>query len=211
MEPHPHRNHYRLIILTLFVGLALITIALVFYYQRSGMLRVPAAVSTQSAPVSIPTTKPTTPKKALTGVSFTLQAAETMPSYPRDSSITLNVVAESNKNTVLGYDIVIGRDEEAYDLVSVTSLLPEFTVLKFVKDTKFTITGILKPSVTKPVIFDKTPIVSVTLKPKKTGTLLLTVLMNEGSETTKIMSTAPNGTALKLPIDVSSTLRLDID
>jgi flagellar basal body-associated protein FliL len=154
MEPHPHRNHYRLIILTLFVGLALITIALVFYYQRSGMLRVPAAVSTQSAPVSIPTTKPTTPKKALTGVSFTLQAAETMPSYPRDSSITLNVVAESNKNTVLGYDIVIGRDEEAYDLVSVTSLLPEFTVLKFVKDTKFTITGILKPSVTKPVIFD---------------------------------------------------------
>jgi hypothetical protein len=64
MEPHPHRNHYRLIILTLFVGLALITIALVFYYQRSGMLRVPAAVSTQSAPVSIPTTKPTTPKKA---------------------------------------------------------------------------------------------------------------------------------------------------
>jgi hypothetical protein len=134
-----------------------------------------------------------------------------MPSYPRDSSITLNVVAESNKNTVLGYDIVIGRDEEAYDLVSVTSLLPEFTVLKFVKDTKFTITGILKPSVTKPVIFDKTPIVSVTLKPKKTGTLLLTVLMNEGSETTKIMSTAPNGTALKLPIDVSSTLRLDID
>ncbi len=208
MEPHPHRHQYRLIILTFFVGLALITIALIFYYQRAGMLQSPGAANTSNI---VPTSYPTIEKKIPTGVKFTLEASEKSASYPKDTNMAIKIVGESNKNAVLGYDIVLNRDLMAYDVVNVTSLLPEFTVLKFVKDDKLTITGILKPSVTKEVMFAKTPVVEITLRPKKIGTLSLTVIVNKGSSTTKIMSASTDSATVKLPIDDPNTLRLDIN
>ena len=208
MEPHPPRHQYRLIILTFFVGLALITIALIFYYQRAGMLQSPGAANTSNI---IPTSQPTIAKKIPTGVKLTLEANEKSTSYPKDTNIAIRVVGESNKHSVLGYDIVIDRDLTAYDVVSVTSLLPEFTVLKFVKDDKLTITGILRPSITQEVMFAKTPVAQITLRPKKTGALSLTVLVSEGSSTSKIMSSGTNSATVKFAIDDPSTLRLDIN
>lgn len=208
MEPHPHRHQYRLIMITFFVGLALITIALIFYYQRAGMLQRPGAANTYKI---IPTAQPTIAKKIPTGVKFTLAVNEVLASYPKDTNLAIKVVGESNKHSVLGYDIVIDRDITAYDVVSVTSLLPEFTVLKFVKDDKLTITGILKPSITKDVMFAKTPVAEITLRPKKVGSLLLTVLVSEGSSTSKIMSSDATSSTVKLLVDDPSSLRLDIN
>lgn len=210
MEPHPHRNHYRLIILTLFIGLSLIGIALVFYYQRIGMIQDPLAANTQTNTTN-PKAQPTATKRVLTGVKFTLEPSTVSPSYPVQSNLSVNVLADSNNNKVLGFDVIVGRDSDAYDVVAVESLLPEFTVLKFVKDDKFTITGILKPSITKTVIFKNTPIAKITLKPKKSGQLALTVLESESSETSKIMSADSKDNPTKLLLDASSTLRLDIN
>lgn len=206
MEPHPHRHQYRLIILTLFVGLALITIALIFYYQRNGMLQQPGAVNT----TDLTTFSPTIVKKAPTGVKFSFESSASASLSSVNSPIKLTIVGESNKHSVLGYDIVIDRDLSAYDVVDVSSLLPEFTVLKFVKDNKVTVTGILKPSVTGEITFSNTPVVELTLLPKKVGPLSLTILVSEGSSTTKIMSSSTASGAMKFPIDDPSTLRLDI-
>jgi hypothetical protein len=194
--------------LTFFVGLALITIALIFYYQRVGMLQSPGAANTYKI---IPTSQPTIAKKIPTGVKFTLEANEKSASYPNNTNMAIKVVGESNKHNVLGYDIVIDRDMTAYEVVSVTSLLPEFTVLKFVKDDKLTITGILKPSITKEIMFEQTPVAEITLRPKKVGSLLLTVLVSDGSSTSKIMSSDTSSSTVKLPVDDSSSLRLDIN
>ncbi len=206
MEPHPHRHQYRLIILTLFVGLALITIALIFYYQRNGMLQPPGAVDTSNL-TQLP---PTITQKALTGVKFAFESSESASLYPVNTKMRLKVVGESNNHSGLGYDIVIDRDLGAYDVVDASSLLPEFTVLKFVKDDKVTVTGILKPSVTKEVVFSNTPVIELTLLPKKVGPLELTIQVSEGSSTTKIMSSGTASGAMKFPIDDPSTLRLDI-
>ncbi len=206
MEPHPHRHQYRLIILTLFVGLALITMALIFYYQRNGMLQSPGAVNTTDLTMPLPTIV----KKVPTGVRFSFESSESASLGSVNSPMKLTVVGESNKHGVLGYDIVISRDLSAYDVVGATSLLPEFTVLKFVKDDKVTVTGILKPSVTKEVVFFNTPVIELTLLPKKSGPLSLTILVSEGSSNTKIMSSGTASGAMKFPIDDPSTLRLDI-
>jgi len=209
MEPHPHRYHYRAIIVTLFVGLALITISLIFYYQRNGTIQEPNAANTINK-TPIPTSIPSTPTKTLTGVKFTLEDDEKSSTYAKDSDLKLVVYGESNNNNVLGYDVVVSRDLADYDVVSASSLLPEFTLLKFVKDDKVTITGILKPSITERVVFTKTPVAEIVIRPKRATSLLLTVLVDAGSSTTKIMSSSSDTTTVKLPIDDPYTLRLDI-
>ena len=218
MEPHPHRNHYRIVIVTLFVGLALITIALIFYYQRIGMLQNPGAATTQSSiessdiriPIPI-TNQKAYAKKTSTGVSFTLIPKLTTRTYPVNSTITLQVMGDSNKNPVLGYDVVTSRNPGSYEVVSVTSLMPEFTVLKFVKNDYFTVTGILKPSVIRQVMFGTVPLAEIVIRPTKVGPLELTVLTEKGVQTSKVMSKGMGQIPEKLLMDSASTLRLDIN
>ncbi len=211
MEPHPHRNHYRVVIVTLFVGLALITIALIFYYQRTGILRVPGAASVRSS-VEIPVTNQKAyARKTATGVGFSLVPKSGARVYPANSTITLQVMGDSNKNPVLGYDVVTNRNPDSFEVVSVTSLLPEFTVLKFVKNDYFTLTGILKPSVSKQVIFDTNPLAEIVIRPTRVGPLELTVLTEKGAQTSKVISKGTGQIPEKLLIDSSNTLRLDIN
>lgn len=209
MEPHPHRHHYRAIILTLFVGFALITISLIFYFQRNGSIQEPNAANTVNKK-PIPTSIPITPTKTLTGVKFTLEADGASFTYKKDADLTIKVYGESNNNSVLGYDVVLSRALADYDVVSAASLLPEFTLLKFVKDDKVTITGILKPSITEKIVLKKTPVAEIVIRPKRAVSLPLTVLVNAGTSTTKIISSSTDTSTVKLPIDDPYTLRLDI-
>ncbi len=216
MEMHPHRHHYRLIILALFAGLCVIVIALVFYYQRAGMLDTPEAAISQepsatdeSSPITV--NKYVTSARTPTGVVFDLEPQSGLPSYPANMPLTLDITLDSNTHPVLGYDIILSRDPSLYDVVSVTSAKPDYTVLKFVKQDRLTITGVFKPGTKKAVALDGDTVVTVVIRPKQAGTLDLTVRESKGQETTKVMTPGEGKTLVKLPIDSPKTLSIDID
>lgn len=209
MEPHPHRHHYRLVIIVLFVCLAFIGIGLVFSYQRLGFLQKPVAVTDQLS-VPTPMISSAVAEPSAPTVYFEL-VADSANTYTATDPFTMTIVASSYGNPVLGFDVLMSRDVNAYDVVSATSLLPEFTVLKFVKDDRVTVTGIMKLAETQPMIFDATPIASLVLRPKTQGTFDISVVPNIASESSKAISPDANGDPRRLLVDEISTLRVDID
>jgi hypothetical protein len=76
------------------------------------------------------------------------------------------------KNTIpnrdiIGFDIIFGYDDKNFDFKGAQSLLPDFKLFSFKKEGLIRITAIKLPEATSPVILNNTPIVSISLLPKK--------------------------------------------
>lgn len=227
---HPHRHSYRVLIIALFLALAVITIAVIFQYQRMGLIQDPQAVSTRiSSQLPVPsrivsttqdnvqvlnkTTVSTTPIAIQTSSAeslFTLKTSQEKSTYQKGEEIVIQVIGNSAKKPVLGYDVIVGANQDAYELISVKSVRSEFTVIKFVKDDHLTVTGILKPSITEEVAFSGEPILEIVLKSKISGSFNLQVLAQSGSESSKFVTSGSGGALLKEPASDSAALSLDI-
>lgn len=216
MELHPHRHQYRIIIVTLFTALALISLALVLRYQQSGLVREPGAVQSRLPSyslTSIPIKKQTTVVKQDTSTHALFSIVPTkvgVLTYKVGKQVSVQVVGSTDGKEVIGYDVLMTGGKNAYDVVSVKSLIPEFTILKFLKDNHLTITGILKPSAKEQKSFEGTPIVEVVIVPKQTGTLNLQILSEQGKESSKAITVGSLGNSKKLLASDSDNLRLDI-
>lgn len=218
MAHHPHRHHYRLIILTLFLGLGVIVISLIFYYQRAGMFASPHAASSQTVTDTqsgrgslIPVNKTVTSAHTPTGIRFTVQPPHGQGVYLIGTPISLSIELESQDYPVLGYDIIFDRDMGLYDVVSVTSNLSDYALLKFIKNDRVTVTGVFKPGTTQPRVFAGEKIATMVIKPKRTGTIDMTILTSKGPETTKIMVRGEDRSLMRVPIDAEETLSIDIE
>jgi len=191
----------------LFVALACIGIAAVVKYQQMGMLQKPQAATTTSivepSPALIPIKINST-----SGPKFSLKTQSS--NLTVGSNITIHIIADSKGQKVLGYDVLVGIKKTEYDLVSVKSLLTEFSTMKFVKDDHLTVTSIQKPSVSQSIEFQNIPIAEIVLKPKQKGVLNLAILLTKGAEITKIMTSSAD-TAIKVPAVGSSAANLQLD
>jgi hypothetical protein len=218
MELHPHRHEYRTIILSLFVALALISITLITHYQRSGLVRAPNAVKTQMPSTAliltpIPASEQTivVNQDNVSEIFFSVvpKSVDKLV-YRFGEPIALKIIGSTGGKKVVGYDVLLTGGKQAYDIVSVKSLLPEFTVLKFIKDDHLTVTAVLKPSVKTQTAFESTPFVEIVIKPKASGSLNLKILSKSGKETSKIITIGALGNSEKLYAGDSDNLRLDI-
>ena len=102
---------------------------------------------------------------------------------------TIIIRASSGGKDIAGYDVLLAIDPNQFEVQSVTSALESFSILKFEKGTHITVTGIKDLGKNDPTILNETPIISITLKPIKTGEGNLSVLLTQNKEKTILVDT----------------------
>lgn len=214
-ELHPHRHGYRLLIVALFVGFAVITIAAIWQYQRMGLFQAPEGAST--SPVSRllrPSTEGGTstliPIKKADKALFSLAVPVGHAPFTQNQQITLQLKANSLNNKVVGYDALVTLPSQSFEFVSAKSMIKDFTIVKFAKKDHVTITAILKPGVKTPPLFSGEIVAELVIKPTQKGLFSLRVADEIGAETTKIVARTDNGSSIKVTSIVSAPLQLDI-
>ena len=231
METNPHKIPYVSLIVTLFMGICLVAIGVVYTYQENGFF------STQKEPTSAvrtPVTSVTPSKQSDTrppeggrGVIRTTPAASTTPMIKVSSEqgslfsvitdatstarvnelVTFSIAGSSRGKSPIGYDALVVIEPSAggsFNLVEVKSLISDFSIFKFVKNDRITLTGILKLGSSSSRAWDGTPIAAVTFKPLSPGKYTIKILDASGKETSKVMVDAGNASSEKL-ISASST------
>lgn len=223
MELHPHRVHFRSLIITFFLGICVIVIGVVYRYQENGYF-VPSSTSntatTKTPPVASPTPKaavqqdPTqnvivknSAQTADLGDRFVIQADA---AGKVGDLINIVLIGTSDGKKPVGYDALISISGGTYDVVSVKSLTTEFNVIMFAKSGRVTVTGVLVPRVKESAVWNSKEIASITIKPKEAGQYKLNVLESSGRETSKIMVKYENGQSLKLTSTTSESVLVDI-
>lgn len=220
MELHPHRNHFRLLVTTFFLGVCVIVIGVIYRFQEEGRFD-PQTVSdvsdvrpTKSAISDVPEiTKNSAQNNPVENIvaepQFSLSTDVKTASVGSQISITL--LGNSGLDSPVGFDALLAVEGGTYDIVSVKSLNTDFNVLKFVKTGRVTLTGILAPRVSKSTPWiDETPLVEVVIKAKEKGQYKLTVLQSVGRESSKIMVKKEDGDSTKLPSASSPSILVDI-
>ena len=128
----------------------------------------------------------------LTEGSFSLQSGQTDQNENQNKAIELEVVADSNKKSIVGYDIVIKYEKGAVEILSVESLLSDFDVYPLEKNDHFIITGAKKLESNETIVFENTPILKLTVLPKKTEELILNVADKLGLERSQMVDEKTN-------------------
>jgi hypothetical protein len=102
---------------------------------------------------------------------------------------TFNVVMNgyAGEKDIVGYDILLSIDPLVWEVVDVKSEIPDFIIEYFDKERYVSITGIKDIRNQAPLILNGTPFLSVVLKPKISGALPVSVLRQQGPETTKFV------------------------
>lgn len=106
--------------------------------------------------------------------------------FPVKDPITLKIKASSEGKAVVGYDIILSYDTEAFSVVSAQSLLQSFSLRSFKRPSYLSLSGFrsLQDNDKKP--WKNKAIAQVVLQPKKAGTFELS-LTPQGSETSKLV------------------------
>lgn len=104
-----------------------------------------------------------------------------------DKAMDVEVIASSDEKSIVGYDVILAYEEGVVEVVSATSLLPDFDLYEFKYSDHFIITGAKKLDAIEPSVFDSTAIARIKLIPKRTGQLNLKVLSTLGKEKTQLV------------------------
>lgn len=142
---------------------------------------------TESAPVVSIQKETVTPTVNLVKSFFSLRIANNLTSFSQNDNIILKIVADSDNKEIVGYDVLVAYDTSAFDLVSVSSLLPSFRVYKFAKENHLSLTGTKVIGTTTSAIFKDTALAEVVLKPKKTGNFTFTLKPTINQEKTQMV------------------------
>lgn len=223
MELHPHRIHFRSLILTFFLGICVIVIGIVYRYQEDGHF-VPSTIEKTSAVRPTETKKAVTIEKKITtnkGSDPEKSSAQMEQSGERFSLkgnatgkvndlFTITLMGNSDGSKPVGFDAILSIEGESYDVVSVKSMSSELNIMKFVKNDRVTLTGIIMPKVQNATVWSNNEIATITIKPKTTGEFRFSILESIGRESSKIIVKDQNGDSIKLTSTSSKPLLVDI-
>lgn len=110
--------------------------------------------------------------------------------YPMTSNITVTLTGSSDNKDIVGYDALVKYDPAFLDVVSVTSANPSFQISTFRKTNGLSITGTKSLSVKTSTVFQSSTLVTVVFKPKSRGNTMVSVVSNEGKESSKFIDTS---------------------
>ena len=124
--------------------------------------------------------------------SFSFDTSSEVASVDVDKAIDLEIMASSEEKSIVGYDIVVKFEEGAVDIVRASSLLSDFTLYPTKRSDHYIITGVKKLSSREPTILDDTPILRLTVMPKKSGALNVMIVERLGLEKTQMVDDKTN-------------------
>lgn len=179
MIPETNNNQtnsiLRFILILVFIGLAFL---LFFLYQSRKKTDQQGNISTSITP-------PAPVVQTLGSLSF--QSTSQVQSVDVDKALDLEIMASSEEKSVVGYDVVVKFEEGAVDIVRASSLLSDFSLYPIKKSDHYIITGVKKLSNREPTILDDTPMIRLTIMPKKSGSLTLAIVDKLGLEKTQMV------------------------
>jgi len=178
---HPHRFHYRLIVIAVMMVLCGLGLFLVKRSQSNGLFKSSSAASTKQVPLQ-PSVVPNVATKAF----FSIKSDADQNQVYADREITLRLYGDSGSRSVQGFDALVKLSGVDYEVVSAKST--NFDLLKFVKPTHLTLTAVKKINITRDVVLAPSEmIVEVVLKPKADGVLTPEIVEAVGKETSKMI------------------------
>lgn len=108
---------------------------------------------------------------------------------PLTQNLVVDVLASSDKEDVVAFDTMMGYDQDAFDLVSVSSLLPSFSVSRHDQDGYVSVTAYQPPEVDARVVMKDTPVLRYVFSPKKAGFYTFSILSTSEKEKTQLVTT----------------------
>lgn len=190
--PHP-RHNYRMIVITVIVLL----VALGGYFALSN----PAIKGRMQEALNLkePQLEENTSQETLQLFTSEIQNRE-VPWVeviaPQQAGvgeeITVTIQAFSGGKDISGYDILLGIDPAQFEVVSINSVSADFQIQTFDRGIYQAVTGYKNLQVQAPSIFESTPMLSLTLKPKISGAGLVTILGTKDQERTQLIDADVN-------------------
>jgi len=184
MENTKHTKYTRLMLLILAVILLVASIVGYIVSQRMNTnQRGESTTQITITPSVVPTLIPYPVQGSLVLKETTGQ------SIKLGSSFTIDIFATSSKDTVAGYDVVLSYDTSAIDNQSVQNKADSFRIFTYKRTNHLSISATKNLSITEPIRFSETPILSLTFIAKKKGTYVFS-LKPVGNETSKLVNEA---------------------
>lgn len=172
--------------------LILLAVFLVIFVGTSLMLFLSTKKLEQS-PASAPTNVSTIPvvippTVAAKKGSMTLQTASGAANFHVGNPVTIQLLADSQNEGIVGWDSLVSYDMTAVDFIGATSSLPDFKIYPYQRAGYVTLTGLqLLQSKTSRVFTGQT-IATLTFRPKKAGNLVFSLEAAEGNEKTDLVT-----------------------
>lgn len=108
-------------------------------------------------------------------------------SYSQSENVVLTVKGFSEGKDITGYDLLVTLDPEMFELVAVSTAIPGFTVFPFDNGEYVAITSIKDIGAEEPSILDNTDMLTIELKPKKKGTGIVSIALENDKEKTQLV------------------------
>lgn len=138
--------------------------------------------------------------------SITLKDKEDLRKYKVGKPIVLQFIADSGNYDVVGFDVLLQYDRNAFSLTSTQIALSGFRVFPRQEKDHLWLTGIQGPESNTRSVLKNESILNLTLLPKKTGSYTFTLLKKSGKETTKLVDIKteilyPKTSSLKIQVE----------
>ena len=178
-----NNHHYRFLIISVFLVLAILTSILIY----TKVVNSPIITGSLMTKVS--------PTKALVKPTFgslTIKNSDEITRHPVTDYLKLNILADSSQVDVVGYDCLVSFDTTAFEIIQADSDLADFSLFKTKGENKLTITGIKKLNASGTNKLSNNKIVTLTLKPLKTGKFSFKLISEIGKEKSQLVDTGSN-------------------
>jgi hypothetical protein len=174
-----NNHHFRLLITIVF--LVFISLILILVYSK--FFSSPIITGTSMTTVNV------TPKKTekATFGQVILKNSLEVTRQPITDLVKLEIWADSNESDVVGYDLILNFDNQAFKVVEVDSAQADFSLFKTEKENGLIITGTKKINVNQKTSLTNQKIIVLTLKPQKTGKFNFEILSSLGKEKTQLV------------------------
>ena len=113
--------------------------------------------------------------------TLTLKTSDNKKIYSVKDTITILLIGNSMKQTIVGYDAYLQYDTSFLNYTGGKTLLDDFTTIRRTIKNGSIITAVEKSAVKKPYIFTDTPLFEMTFIPKKIGNASLQLIYPDGT------------------------------
>lgn len=120
-------------------------------------------------------------------ISF--KSVEDLRRYRVGQPINLQIIADSAGVDIVGFDLLLKYDSEAFSKPIATTTLQGYTVVTSEAEDHLSITAVQVPGSENRTIFNEDEILKLVFNPLKVGTYEISIIPEAGPESTKFVST----------------------
>jgi len=180
MENQTANHHYRwLIIVVFFIFVVFLAVLNIFRLRDKSVFF--GGISSEVQPTPTPTPTPSVTRGALS------MLIDGESRHSQSDYLILEIKADSQNINVVGYDVLLDYDSQAFELIQAKSSVVDFDIYKISLPNRLTLTGVKKTAAVASYIWSGEKIIELVFRPLKTGQFNFRILGSAGKEKTQIV------------------------